>query len=195
MRKIFIDCGSNDGCSVRKFRDTKDHNKEFECFCFEGNPKLFEYHPVDDFCKFYPNIVYGSDETIEFYIQGSGGGSTTSRKKYQGYLDKYKCEVEKVEYQPVILSKFIKDNFDKYDYIILKLDVEVAEYSILQNMIDEKVLSHINEIYIEWHTGKKTDYEDCSTFIKQFNNLCQKMNIGIDPFWDAQQKIYSPTLK
>jgi len=195
MRKIFLDCGSNDGCSVRKFRHLKDKDKEFECFCFEGNPKLFKYHPVDHLCKFYPNIVYGSDEVIEFYIQGSGGGSTTSKKKYQGYLDKYKCGVEKVQYQPVILSEFIKNNFSKDDHIILKLDVEGAEYSILQNMIDTQVLSYVNAIYIEWHTGKKTDHENCKGFIKEFNNICGAMSIPIDPSWDAQQKIYSPSLR
>ena len=66
MRKIFLDCGSNDGCSVRKFQDTKDKEKQFEYFCFEGNPKLFHYHPVDENCKFYKNIVYGSKDQIDF---------------------------------------------------------------------------------------------------------------------------------
>ena len=194
MRKIFLDCGSNDGCSVRKFQDIKDKNQEFEYFCFEGNPKLFKYHPVSDSCTFYPNIVYGSNEPIEFYIQGSGGGSTTSRRKYQGYLDKYKCEEEKVKYNPVVLSDFICDNFSVDDYIVLKLDVEGAEYSILQNLLDRNKLSYINEIYIEWHMEQKTDYDDTQNFINTFHFICHKLNILIDPNWDAQQKKYSPSL-
>ena len=194
MRKVFLDCGSNDGCSVRKFRDTKDKKREFECFCFEGNPKLFHYHPVDELCTFYENIVYGTREQIDFYIQGSGGGSTTSRKKYQGYLDKYKCAVEKVTYNPIILSEFIEENFQKEDYIILKLDIEGAEYSVLQNLLDTDKLAYINEIYIEWHVGQKTDYEDTMNFIRNFENTCHQVGIKLDPTWDAQQKRYSPSL-
>ena len=38
MRKVFIDCGSYDGCSVRKFRDTRKDAHEFEIYCFEPNP-------------------------------------------------------------------------------------------------------------------------------------------------------------
>jgi len=194
MRKIFLDCGSNDGCSVRKFQDTKDKEKQFEYFCFEGNPKLFHYHPVDENCKFYKNIVYGSKDQIDFYIQGSGGGSTTSRKKYQGYLNKYRCEVEKVSYNPIILSEFLPENFAKDDYIILKLDVEGAEYSILQNLLDTNYISYINEIYLEWHIGPKTDYENTYSFISNFTTVCSELNIKIDANWDAQQKQYSPSL-
>ena len=38
MRKIFIDCGSHDGCSIRKFRDLYDKKEEYEIY------NLYEYY-------------------------------------------------------------------------------------------------------------------------------------------------------
>ena len=92
------------------------------------------------------------------------------------------------------MSDFISENFSVDDYVILKLDVEGAEYSILKNLLDKNKMSYINEIYLEWHIGQKTDYEDAQNFINNFHFICHNLNILIDPNWDAQQKKYSPSL-
>ena len=50
-------------------------------------------------------------------------------------------------------SKFIRD-LKKDNYIILKLDVEGAEYEILNHLIDENTFSLIDEFHGEFHPGK-----------------------------------------
>ena len=41
MRKIFLDCGANDGCSVRKFINENKDYKDYFVHSFEPNPFNF----------------------------------------------------------------------------------------------------------------------------------------------------------
>ena len=42
MRKVFLDCGANNGCSVRKFRQIVKNYEDFEIFSFEPNEVFAE---------------------------------------------------------------------------------------------------------------------------------------------------------
>ena len=194
MRKIFLDCGSYDGCSVRKFTDLYDSQKEFEYFSFEGNPHLFKYHPVHDRCTFVPNIVSDSEEEKTFYVHGTTGGSTTSEVKNKRYRQKYHHvrfgDAHKVTYNPIVLWRFIKENFSKDDHIVLKLDVEGEEYCILESLIENNCLNYINNIYIEWHGKGRTDYSDPKSFEASFKKTCDQNGIAIDSSWDALHPPY-----
>ena len=190
MRKIFIDCGSYDGCSVRKFNDLYDKDNDYEYYCFEGNPNLFIWHPVNDRCVFHRNIVYSSNDTVDFFIHDVSGGSTVSKEKHQGYIDKYQTPSHIVKYNPVILSSFIERNFKKDDYIVLKLDIEGAEFAVLEDLIEKRYLEYINKIFIEWHTEGRTDRESPKAFIEAFEKKCYKLEIEIDSTWDAMHEPY-----
>ena len=48
-------------------------------------------------------------------------------------------------------SKWIKENFDKEDFIHLKMDIEGAEYQVLRKMVDDDSISFINELDVEFH--------------------------------------------
>ena len=197
MGKIFIDCGSYDGCSVRKFDDLYDKDNEYEFHCFEGNPRLFKWHPVNDRCVFNENIVGGSSNPVDFFVHDDSGGSTTSKKKHEDYLKKYSQVFSlgafspTIKYNPIVLSEYIQKNFKEDDFIVLKLDIEGSEYEVLQNLIDENCLEYINNIFIEWHYEDKSDYENPKSFVKMFNKKCLDLSITIDDSWDAMQKEYS----
>ena len=46
------------------------------------------------------------------------------------------------------------EHLEQPSYIVLKLDVEGAEYDILDRMLERGTLSRINELYIEFHDGR-----------------------------------------
>jgi len=48
-------------------------------------------------------------------------------------------------------SAFIRDNFTKEDYIIVKLDIEGSEYEVMDKLIIDGTIDYINHFYIEWH--------------------------------------------
>ena len=56
-----------------------------------------------------------------------------------------------VEVETVDLSQWIKDNFSKEDFIVMKMDIEGAEYTVLPKLIEDGTASYINRAFIEWH--------------------------------------------
>ena len=42
-------------------------------------------------------------------------------------------------------------NFDEDDYIVVKLDIEGAEYEVIESILDSGTITRINELFIEWH--------------------------------------------
>lgn len=146
VRKIFIDCGGHCGCSIKKF--IREHNG-FECFTFEANPRLAE-HYVDLPTTLIQKAVWSSEGMTRFYIGGHWGQESSSlfEKKYNVDKNDY------VDVELIDLGKWIIDNFDKDDYIVLKLDVEGAEYEILNSMLEDGSIDYLNELHGEEHFKK-----------------------------------------
>lgn len=142
MRKIFIDCGAYDGSSVRKF--TSSFN-EFEIFSFEPNP-LLAYHHKNLNSTLIQSAVWINNEFLDFYIDEKDfdGSSVYSHKL--NIVGKKKIRVPAVDF-----SQWIRHEFKQEDFIILKMDIEGAEYEVLYKMIKDKTIKYINELFIEFH--------------------------------------------
>ena len=65
---------------------------------------------------------------------------------------------EDVEVESIDLSKWITENFSKNDIIVLKMDIEGAEYTVLPKLIEDGTASYINRAFIEWHDWVMPDY-------------------------------------
>ena len=177
MRKVFIDGGAHNGCTVELFIKNYPDYKEFEIYSFEINEgrynqlvkkgqqlKLDNFYPIkkaiwieDGHKKFKraDKLNLAKDQK-DWYNNGSG--------------------VESIN-----ISKFILDNFSKEDYIILKLDIEGAEYKVVDKMVSDGSLAYISKFYGELHGPKK------GFSIKQNNKLIKQVwdNKLILENWDA----------
>ena len=56
-----------------------------------------------------------------------------------------------IKVRSIDLSRWIKENFTKDDYIVLKIDIECAEYMVLKKMFSDNTFEYINEVYGELH--------------------------------------------
>lgn len=164
MRKIFIDCGANDGCSVELFRKSFPDHAEFEVYCFEANKK-FRDSLLNYTQNVYTALVWIDENGASFggwKMKEFGGGDGT----YVNTID---------------LSTWIRESFLSTDYIILKLDIEGAEYKVIEKMYHDGTLTYIDEIYGELH-GPKTGHtrEDDQKLIQQLEDHKLRMYL-----WDA----------
>lgn len=151
-QKLFIDCGGHDGCSVIKF---KLMNPSYDIITFEGNPELWSYYenlPT----QLIKKLVSDHNGEIEFIIDPvDADGSSIVKEKNIDFYKKVKNED-----CPIIisacqdLSEFIEYQAQHYNEIILKLDVEGAEYNILEKMYQDDTLKHITKLYVEFHWNK-----------------------------------------
>lgn len=151
-RCLFIDCGGYDGCSAMMFLLTHPH---YDCVSFEPNPELWHYY--DDIpTQLVPKAAYTYDGEISFTIDPVDfDGSTVMEGKrvdVDGNVPDAECPVMTVPC--VDLSAFVREASGRYDRIVLKLDVEGAEYDILEKMLADGTIEHIEKLYCEFHDQK-----------------------------------------
>jgi FkbM family methyltransferase len=149
---VFIDCGGYDGCSALKFIHD---NPNFDCFSFEPNPKLwhfYEYIPTTLIKK----AVYIHDDLSDFSLDTTDfDGSSLIKEKitdWHGLKINDECPIIRV--QCINIINLIKKLKKKYHKIILKLDVEGAEYDILEKLLEFNLIEKIDKIYAEFHWYK-----------------------------------------
>jgi len=150
-KKIFIDCGAHKGQSIIKAR--KKYGDDIIIYAFEAVPylaySLQEYYKYDANINVFWNIVGDKEENVDFHIPLNGVSNGNSIYPRWHSDNTYIQKIPSID-----LSNWIRKNFNKDDYLILKLDIEGAEYSTLSKMIDDGTVDYINEFHGEWHEKK-----------------------------------------
>ena len=151
-RKLFIDCGGYDGCSVLKFLLTFP---EYDAVTFEPNPELWRYY--DELpTTLIGKAAYIRDGQLSFRIDPvDGDGSTLVEGKavdFHGQVPNEECPV--IDVPCIDLSAYVARMAQSYDRIVLKLDVEGAEYEILEKMLADHALSDVDQLFCEFHYDK-----------------------------------------
>jgi FkbM family methyltransferase len=172
MKKIFIDCGANNGCSVKLFSKVFSDYQDYFVYSFECSD------------TFYSQLVTNgsSIELKSFNPMKKAVWISNGKKKYDGWqLVDTKNENDNDGVESIDISEFIINNFSKEDYIVFKIDIEGAEYKVIDKMYKDGTLSYINEFYGELH-GPKKGYTE-----KDNVELLDKLNeFGLMMYnWDA----------
>jgi FkbM family methyltransferase len=174
--KIFLDCGAHDGCSIRKFRSLYDRKQKYKIYSFEPEPDFAKYFQNIPKHTFINKAVWIEDGVIDYYRSREQlrAGGTIFKQKKSGNLDK----VNPIKIETIDFSKWILENLNKDDHIILKMDIEGAEYKVLPKMIEDGTINYINKLWIEWHWPKiKYPQEEHDKLIKKISIPTEK--------WDA----------
>lgn len=156
MKNIFIDCGVWTGDSIREF---KKYYTDYDIYGFECEPRLIsnlkklskEYGFI-----FIDKAVWISDGKIKLY---PGHGNLTQSSSISFDKKKYIDKKNPVEVKSVDFSKWILENLNKEDYILCKMNIEGAEYEVLEKMIKDNSIDYINKLYISWHWHKLSGFE------------------------------------
>jgi FkbM family methyltransferase len=204
--KVFIDCGSHCGESILEAK--RRWGNDIKIYSFEANPnlatKLKKAFEFDKNVIVENKAVWIENSFIKFYLSTlwSDGSSVYVEKTSGGIKEDFFVNVESID-----LIEFIKNSFNEDDYIILKLDIEGAEYEVLNKLIESKCINKINEIHGEFHDNienehvKKLENKIFSYF--NDNNIifyCWEMGMGqqvIDrSIWkNCLNTLYSEDLK
>ncbi len=149
MRKIYIDAGAYKGRTLKAFMGTAEYSEDVEMFAFEPNP-LNKVHKKTRGATVFKKAVWIEDCVKPFYTNPKHKrcqGATLLKEKVSGGLDKKKpMMVECIDF-----GKWITETFEKTDNIIVKMDIEGAEFKVLPQMIADGSIEYVNKIYIETH--------------------------------------------
>jgi FkbM family methyltransferase len=153
---LILDCGSNIGLSIIYF---KTHYPKAIIYGFEPDLRVFELLKenlsVFNFSdvSVYNSAVWSSEGFIEFNPEGSLAGSVVSRNR---------PDFESYKVKAISLRPYLEDS--KIDF--LKLDIEGAEYEVLNNISD--LLFNVENLFVEYHSvyGKEQQLANILQIIK-----------------------------
>lgn len=175
--KAFIDLGAYKGDTIEQFYNwghLLSDPKEFQIFAFEPNSDC--WNSLNLLAKQKGNLsvigkaAWVKDGDIDFIPDGIGATTMKTKKNWdQGLAIKVPC-LDFSEW----MTRFTKD-----DFIVLKIDIEGAEFEVLEKMIKDGTISLVDHLWVEFHQNKVTDY---TTQYK--NELVDRIKKIVPNFWE-----------
>lgn len=149
---IFIDCGGYDGCSAVKFIST---NPDFRAITFEPNPAMWTYYNSLPTTLIRKGVSFKEQKLPMWidHVDGDGSSIVPSKRVLHGKMDVQVCP-HSIDIECIGIDTIVKALLPKFTKVILKLDVEGAEYDILERLYEERLLRSFSWIYAEFHWKK-----------------------------------------
>jgi FkbM family methyltransferase len=157
MRKVFIDLGMYNGDSIEQFYNWYkliDNPLEYEIFGFEPNPGSFRL--ADKKIGHRQNVVleelaaWTEDGEAEFAVDDIGSTVMKTKRNWDSS--------EHITVKTFDFSRWLKARFREDCFIVLKMDIEGAEFPLLEKMIKDGTDKLVNELLVEFHPNKVSDY-------------------------------------
>jgi len=153
-RKVFIDCGANTCTVLRSFIAKLP---DFEFFAFEPQPELRD--AGEEIARDHPTVTFISkavwirDEDLEFFLATKWGPNHRGASTLlHGHADFAKIDYSTpLRVTAIDFSRWLGENFTADDYLIVKMDIEGAEYDVLEKMLADGTLSLVDELKVEFH--------------------------------------------
>ncbi|MGZ3453518.1 MAG: FkbM family methyltransferase [Polyangiales bacterium] len=146
-RYVFVDGGAHIGETVLAFENSalfKQHT--WTAHSFEPNPELVPKIPKKPFLTLHEEAIWTKDETLEFQFSDEetlGGSVMDSVVKFK--------EMKKVKVKAIDFGQWLKKLVTKNDVVHVKLDIEGAEYPVLEQMLKDGTMALVDKLYIEFH--------------------------------------------
>jgi|694.fasta_scaffold14721_11 FkbM family methyltransferase len=196
MKKVLLDCGSHFGKGLKKQIEINNIDSSWKVYAWEANPYTYQVFLENPRFKHldltaYHAAVSNENGKVKFNVQKSTDKDGNDARSGTGSsivsLDEWrpagsKPFVEEVEVPTINLSEWLVQNLSENDYVILKMDIEGAEYDTLEKIITDGRLKFINKLYIEWHSTMFSEPEKYKTREDKIIEEFKKFNIPVEPW-------------
>ena len=141
---IIIDCGSNIGVSILYFKSLYPNARVLG---FEPHPGLYDVLEANvsgnnlEKVELFPSAVGGETGSLELFVNDEKNAGSLN----MGFFQR-EAEAKPISVPTVCLSDYINETVD-----LVKLDIEGAEESVLQELQESGKLSNIRRIVCEYH--------------------------------------------
>jgi len=186
-RGLFIDCGSNIGQGYKFFRRYYTPNF-YDYILVEPNPHCLPYLEalrLNDGARI--EIIGKAAGVKDGHAELFGPPASRWNPTYEGFsiVREHNCQLYEPEasitttVQTFSLAQLINDRQAAYDFIVMKMDIEGAEYEILTDIICAGAHFGIHAAYIEFHSlyMKKEEREQKRIAEREIRHVLQSENI------------------
>lgn len=196
MANVLLDLGTHYGQGLEMFIRQFNVDESWIVHTFEANPvthKIF----VDQHHHKYPWVVHHNeaitnyDGTISLNIESppnegetGQGTSIVDLEHWAPWDGAIRDNFQTTAEVPCIdFSKFVAKHFSPYDNIVVKMDIEGAEFDTLDTMIKDGTLKWINFIAVEWHSRFFTNVEEMRVREANIVQYARDNNIRLESWW------------
>jgi len=186
-RRFFLNMGGHDGSSIPEF--IGDGIDRYEVWAWEPNPKhetaWRKLETKHNTVCYIGKAVWITESELSLYVDQSKEaqkGTGIVRKEYGGmHSDKHTVTVLTED-----IHDWMMRNTRPEDEIVVKMDIEGAEYPVLQRMLVNGSACRIKKLFIEFHSKmdnlsskgqKKQNNRDATPhqlIIMEMLNACQR---------------------
>lgn len=152
-RRIYIDLGANNGVTIRQF---VAENPGFAVIGFEPTPALAE-KLRSDFAGAHTNVhimeyaAWIHDGVTTFFL-GIDSDQSSTAVENKTATKRWRVDYANgITVRTMDFDRWFHENFADDDQIVVKMDIEGAEYKVLQRMLLSGSLRLIDELRVEWH--------------------------------------------
>lgn len=194
MKKYFFDCGTHMFQGFQQFADKYSIDSSWICYCFE--PNILTYNESKTVCSnlsknytiFHLNKAISIDDgdtkikcsKVKTYEHGTEFGTFTDQssnilKKSQSW---WNDEYEEHDVKSIDFSNFLKNKVERDDFVLIKMDIEGSEFSVLDKLIEDGNIDLINDLYVEFHERNFEDQKFYEEKKIEYINLFKTKNIN-----------------
>ena len=178
---VFVDGGGNDCVGLQNY--LRKFPTFHKIYVFEPNP-FFHKGYKDSSFVLVKKAIWTSDCVLPFYL------SKDKQQIASSLLEDKLCKVnsqlqpyfydDPIDVECVDFSEWIKKNIKPNYNLILKLDIEGAEYDVLWKMISDGTIKYVNQLFVEFHQDTVVSKRETHPkLIKELERL------GLNPqHWD-----------
>ena len=185
MEKIFIDLGAHRG---RYCRAVNKLYPEFKIIAFEPNPERIKELKKLKYIELKRCAAWTENTTIPLYIdrKGSGKGTTPMPNKISGKVD----YDNPVYVKAIDFSQFIFEHKDSI--IVVKMNIEGAEFPIFKKMISDDTVKYINALIYAGHSKKvQFDGRDLEHTVREQIPVIKKNSDAKQNIIDAMESAWT----
>ncbi|MER7724680.1 FkbM family methyltransferase [Streptomyces sp. NPDC096323] len=155
MRKVFIDCGTNLGIVLSRFiHELPDH----DFYAFEPNKDLLPaIHREVERAAHSPRVevshgaVWTHDGVIDLFLGHHESSTVMPGKRVPPVYDQQIDYDSPVPVPAIDFSAWLRQTVAPDDHVVVKMDIEGAEYPVLTKLVADGTIGLISVLYVEWH--------------------------------------------
>ncbi|MBN1365808.1 MAG: FkbM family methyltransferase [Syntrophaceae bacterium] len=166
-RYVYIIGGAHKGERIYHFKANKIyHSHPWEILAIEANPYLIDKIPKASDTIVLNKAIWIKNGKIKFYFssQEDNFGSVYEKHPVKIAKDSVLILIDSIDF-----GEWLQKNFTLNDYIFVTLDIEGAEYEVLNKMVKDNTIKYIDYLFVEFHPGIGGQSE------KKINELLQKI--------------------
>ncbi|TWT89256.1 FkbM family methyltransferase [Stieleria varia] len=168
MRKVLFDLGAHHGESLEPLAIRLGIDSDWEIHLFEPNPECFLVERMrgsklgtERDIQVHNAAVWIEDGRIQFSQQNHRLARNRSPTDGRSEIDGWGSAITSLEsHHPALLPPIavpcvdfaeMLRSYSPADHIVVKMDIEGAEFPVLRHLIAEGVIDRIKLLFIEWH--------------------------------------------